>query len=194
MNRALAALICLLGVSCIPAKRREVSSPSDLGSGEVLLIGRVRLTPPIAKDEQRLPGVAEDWRGQVMVIIGETFPPLERPFKTGGYKNRIEAPPDREFSVAVPASSFTIRGSVVPLRLDEPPTDEALLPGGFRVDVRPGDVAIYIGTIHYHRDEFWQITKIDVEDDYDQVRADCLKRWGPSASLRKTLVTVPALK
>jgi len=188
------ALVCLLLVSCVPSKRREVDGPSDLGSGEILLVGRIKLTPPISKDEQRLPGIAEDWRGHVMVILGETAAPLVRPFKTSGYKNRIEAPPDREFSVAVPAGSFSIRGAVVPLKLDEPPTDEALLPGGFRVEVRPGDRAIYIGTIHYHRDEFWQITKIEVEDDYDRVRADCAKRWGASDALRKAVVEAPPKK
>jgi hypothetical protein len=188
------ALVCLLLVSCVPSKRREVDGPSGLGSGEILLVGRIKLTPPISKDEQRLPGIAEDWRGHVMVILGETSAPLERPFKTSGYKNRIEAPPDREFSVAVPAGSFSIRGAVVPLKLDEPPTDEAVLPGGFRVEVRPGDRAIYIGTIHYHRDEFWQITKVEVEDDYDRVRADCAKRWGASDALRKAVVEVPPKK
>lgn len=188
------ALVCLLLVSCVPSKRREVESPSDLGSGEILLVGRIKLTPPISKDEQRLPGIAEDWRGNVMVILGENAAPLERPFKTSGYKNRIEAPPDREFSVAVPAGSFSIRGAVVPLKLDQPPTDEAVLPGGFRVEVRPGDRAIYIGTIHYHRDEFWQITKIEVEDDFDRVRADCAKRWGASDSLRKAVVELPPKK
>jgi hypothetical protein len=177
VRRFPAALLCLLAVSCVPSKRRDVDSPSDLGSGEVLLIGRIKLTPPIAKDEQVLSSVAEEWRGRVMVIIGDTFTPLERPFKVSGYKNRIEAPPDREFSVAVPANSFSIRGGVVPLRLHTPPSDEALLPGGFQVEVRPGDTALYIGTIHYHRDEFWQITKVEVEDDYDRVRTDCLRRW-----------------
>src|SRR4030095_647069 len=113
------------------------------------------------------------------------------PFPVSGYKNRIEAPPDREFSVAVPASSFAIRGGVVPLRRHTPPHDEAFWPGEFRVEVRPGDTAVYIGPLHYHRDEFWQVTKIEVEDDYDRVRADCLRRWGPSASPRESVVTTP---
>lgn len=192
MTRAVAALLALLLASCVPAKRREAAAPSELGSGEVLLVGRVKVTPAIAKDEQRLPGIAEDWRGQVMVFIGETAAPLERPWKGWSYKNRIEAPPDREFSVAVPAASFFVRGGVVPLKLDAPPTDEAFLPGGFRVEIRPGDRAVYIGTIHYHRDEFWQITKVEVEDDYERVRADCERRWGGSDSLRKAVVVVPA--
>jgi hypothetical protein len=191
VSRRSAALLALLLVSCAPSKRREVDSPSDLGSGEVLLIGRVKLTPPIAKDEQLLSSAAEAWRCHVMLVIGDSAAPLQRPFPVSSYKDRIEAPPDREFSVAVPAGSFAIRGGVIPLRLHTPPNDEALLPGGFQVEVRPDDKALYIGTLHYHRDEFWQITKVTVEDDYARVSADCRRRWGPHAAPRKALVTVP---
>jgi hypothetical protein len=191
VNRCVAALVCVLLVSCVPSKRREVDSPSGLGSGEILLIGRVKLTPPVSKDDQNLPGIADDWRGKVMVLIADEYRPLERPFQTSQYKGRIEAPPDREFSVALPAKSFAIRGGVVPLNLYNP-TDEALLPGGFQVEILPGDSAVYIGTIHYHRNEFWKVTKIDIEDDYDRVKAACLEKWGASAALRKSIVKPPA--
>jgi hypothetical protein len=188
-----AALLCLLAVSCVPSKRREVASPSELGSGEVLLIGRVKLTPPIDPKDQKLAGIVESWRGRVMVLISEENRPIERPIRSSDYKGRIEAPPDREFSVAVPlAWSLAIRGGIVPLSLGEQVSDEALLPGGFRVDLRENDTAVYIGTIHYKRDEFWQIQDVVVEDDYDHVKAQCLQRWGPTASLRKALVTIPA--
>ena len=191
MNRSVAALVCLLAVSCVPSKRREVDSPSRLGSGEILLIGRVKVTPPLSKDEQKLPGIADDWRGKVMVLIADEHRPIQRPFQTSEYKGRIEAPPDREFSVALPSKPFAIRGGVVPLDLYNP-TDEAVLPGGFRVEILPGDTAVYIGTIHYHRDEFWKVTKVEVEDEYDRVKAACLEKWGPSASaLRKSIVKAP---
>lgn len=186
------ALLCLVGVSCVPGKRREVGSPSDLGSGEVLLIGRIKLTPPIGKDEQTLSGLIEDWRGRVMLLLADEYRPIDRPVKVSDYRGRIEAPPDREFSVAIPVvASFAIRGGVIPLNLSEGPSDEALLPGGFRVELRPGDTAVYMGTIHYRRDEFWQIKGVEVEDDYERVHAECVRRWGPSASLRKALVTRP---
>ena len=191
MIRCLAALACLLIVSCVPSKRREVASPTGLGSGEILLIGRVKLTPPLSKDEQKLPGIAEDWRGKVMVLVADEYRPLQRPFPSSEYKGRIEAPPDGEFFVALPAKSFAVRGGVVPLTLYQP-TDEALLPGGFRVEILPGDSAVYIGTIHYHRDEFWKVTRIDIEDDYDRVKAACLEKWGGSGALRKAIVKPPA--
>ena len=192
MRVAPAALLCLLAVSCIPSKTREAESPDDLGSGEVLLIGRVKLTPPIGPKEQQLSALVESWRGRIMVAFAPEHRPLARPIKASDYRGRIEAPPDREFSVAVPRSSFVIRGAIVPLQLAEPPEDEAVLPGGFRVEIRPDDTAVYIGTIHYKRDEFWQIQEVTVEDDYERVDAQCNRRWGPGVPLRKALVTVPA--
>ncbi len=188
------ALLCLLAVSCVPGKRREVGSPSELGSGEVLLIGRIKVTPPITKDEQSLPGVVEDWRYRVMVLISDQFHLVQHPVNISDYRGRIEAPPDREFSVAIPANSFWIRGGVVPLHLTEGPRDEALLPGGIRVELRPDDHAVYIGTIHYTRDEFWQIKSVKVEDEYDRVCTEIEKRWDPFGPPRKALITLPSPK
>jgi hypothetical protein len=182
------ALLCLLGISCMSAKRREVESPSELRSGEVLLIGRIKLTPPIEKDEQTISGLYPKWRGRVLLLLADEYRPIQSPVSNSDYRGRIEAPPEGEFSVAIPAGPFVIRGGVVPLTYVGQLHDEALLPGGFRVELRPDDVAVYIGTIHYTRDEFWQIKDVEVEDDYDRVHAECLKRWGRDAPLRKALV------
>jgi hypothetical protein len=194
MKRALPAVLCLLAVSCVPSKRRDVDSPTGLGSGEVLIIGRVRLTPPLGQEEQALSWLVSDWRGKIMVVVGDGPTPIPLPFRTSEYSGRIEAPADREFSVALPSRSFSIRGCVVPLDLSGGPADQALLPGGFRVDIRPDDVALYLGTIHYRRDEFWNITRVDVEDDYDRVLSECRKRWGDSVPLRKALVSASQVR
>jgi len=188
MRRTLPALLCLLA-ACVPSKRREVDSPSRLGSSEVLILGRVTLSPPLKDDDQKLSWVASGWRGKVMVLIGDEPTPIARPFDISEYSGRIEAPPDREFSIALPRRPFAIRGCVVPLDVSGGPTDEALLPGGYRVDIHPDDVAIYIGTLHYVHDEFWKVTKVEVEDDYDRVVSECRKQWGDSVIPRKALLS-----
>jgi hypothetical protein len=186
MRRTLPALLCLLA-ACVPSKRREVDSPSRIGSGEVLVLGRIALTPPLGDGDQKLSWVTSSWRGKVMVVIGDEPTPIARPFDISEYSGRIEAPADREFSVALPRRAFAIRGCVVPLDVSGGPTDEALLPGGYRVDIHPDDVAVYIGTLHYLHDEFWKVTKVEVEDDYDRVLSDCRKQWGNSIVPRKAL-------
>jgi hypothetical protein len=191
------ALLCLLGISCgMTAKRREVESPSGLRSGEVLLIGRIKVTPPIEKDEQTISGLWPNnaWRGKVLMLMSDRDQPIRHPVSNEDYRGRIEAPGDREFSVAVPVGSHVLRGGVVPLNYVKELHDEALFPGGFHVELRPDDIAVYIGTIHYKRNEFWQIQAVEVEDEYERVQADCLKRWGPSVSLRRAVVTPPPLR
>lgn len=192
MKRLLATLPWLALSACIPAARRAVQAPSDLRPGEVLLVGRVKITPPLGKEDQHLSGMAERWRGMALLLVGEAPGPPRQPLTPSEYRGRIEAPLDRDFAVAVPPRPFYLRGGVVHLRLAGEVSDEALLPGGFLVDLRPDDRAVYIGTIHYHRDEFWQITRVDVDDEYERVNAEHRKRWDPAVPLRKALVSLPA--
>ena len=188
MKRVMPALLCLLSASCVPSKRPEVDSPAALRSGEVLVIGRVLLTPPLGPEEQSLSWLVKDWGGKVMMLVGEEPTPIAQPFRTSEYSGRIEAPADREFSIALPSAPFYVRGCIVPLDLSGGPPDQALLPGGYRVELRRGDVAVYIGTLHYHRNEFWKITNAEVEDEFPRIQAQCRERWGDSVPLRKALM------
>lgn len=65
----------------------------------------------------------------------------------------------------------------------------ALLPGHLRVDLRPGDSAVYIGTIQYFRDEFFEITRLVIKDDYERARAGFTKKFGNRVALRRALAT-----
>lgn len=44
--------------------------------------------------------------------------------------------------------------------------------GGFQVALKPGDRAVYIGTVRYHRDEFFEVTRVTVADDYREASAE----------------------
>ena len=43
---------------------------------------------------------------------------------------------------------------------------ELIFPAPIELDLRPGDKAIYIGTLRMHRDEFHEVTKAELRDDY----------------------------
>jgi hypothetical protein len=58
-----------------------------------------------------------------------------------------------------------------------------------RATLRPGDKAVYIGTIRYHRDEFFTISRIQIVDDYGHANAEFKKKFGSKHSLRKALLT-----
>jgi hypothetical protein len=57
----------------------------------------------------------------------------------------------------------------------------------FRVDIRPGDRAVYIGTIQYYRDEFFSTEKVVVKDDYAAANAEFQRRFGRGVTLRRAL-------
>jgi hypothetical protein len=64
----------------------------------------------------------------------------------------------------------------------------ARFPGGLKVALKPGDRAVYIGTLRYHRDEFFEITKVSIVDEYGAAQAEFRKKFG-GVPLRKALMT-----
>lgn len=70
----------------------------------------------------------------------------------------------------------------------------APLHGAFKVDIRPGDKAVHIGTVQYFRDEFFDTTKVVVKDNYAKANAEFRQKFGQQFTLRKALavpVTMP---
>src|SRR5260370_31242376 len=61
------------------------------------------------------------------------------------------------------------------------------IPGGLRYDIRPDDKAIYVGTLLLHRDEFNEVTKVVVVDEYGPAAAAFKQRFGPGTELRKAI-------
>ena len=70
-------------------------------------------------------------------------------------------------------------------------TSRARFPGGLRVALKEGDRAVYIGTLRYHRNEFFDITDVAVVDDYAAANAEYMKKFGNGVSLRKALMVLP---
>ena len=67
--------------------------------------------------------------------------------------------------------------------------DEARIeiPGGLRYDIRPGDEAIYVGTLRLRRDEFNEVIKADIVDEYESAAGEFKKRFGDGTPLRKAI-------
>lgn len=147
MKRLLLLLPLLGCAGLIPPAR------GPAGPGKVAVTGKVRLSPPLHKLDQDLKGLgSERVRNKLYLVVD------------GG---RIEATLGKPFSVHMDRKPFTVTGG----ELFVTTTKRAYFPGGLKVDVRPDDRAVYIGTIVYHRDEFFNVTKVTIEDDGEQGRA-----------------------
>lgn len=191
-RRAIVVSLAVLCAACAGPALRPVDRPQDLDGGEVVLVGKVRLTPPLDKDDQVVVGfLPPDIRNKVTMILDDRLTPAEDEPSRSDYGGRIEAPLERTFFRARKREPFFIRLGVIVVEATGQGEKKAYLPAGFRVDVRPGDRAVYLGTIHYRRDEFFQIKQVTVEDDYEQARAEFRKKFGSRLALRKALAAAP---
>ncbi|MEW6777628.1 MAG: hypothetical protein AB1405_15125 [Bdellovibrionota bacterium] len=203
LGAALLALFCL--AACGPRFLPEAQSLASLKPGEVILVGKVELVPPLDKDEQDLDWGAGGLRGKIYLFAGDKWRDVDT---TPGFGlNRelddgIEAVLGETFFVQSPHRPFVLLLSMVILNLrayatgprsSAVDTDYLFFPGGLQVSVQPGDKALYLGTIRYHRDEFFETKKIEVADDFGKAQAAFQKKFGGKVSLRKSLA-VPLSK
>ena len=68
--------------------------------------------------------------------------------------------------------------------------ERAYLPGGLKIDIRPCDRAVYIGTIRYYRNEYFDITKAEINDDFSKENAAFKKKFGSKFPLKKRIVQI----
>jgi hypothetical protein len=83
---------------------------------------------------------------------------------------------------------FYVIAGMMMLSLGHGTPDQAYFPGGLKANIRPDDRAVYIGTIRYHRNEFFEITDAEIVDDYDRVKAESERQLGRKYPLRKALL------
>lgn len=99
-------------------------------------------------------------------------------------RNYIAAPLGKTFYVTFESKPFyylrgvIVMGGGVLLKPIESDSGDIVLPAGVKIDVHPGDKAVYIGTIRYERDDFFSITKVSIRDDYEHENAAFIKKFG----------------
>lgn len=190
LNRAVLAVTAAALSGCV-SLRDPVESFSELAGDEVVVVGRVELDPPLEKDEQNLATLGSGrYRNKAILMTDAKYRVLKEEPGMSDYTGAIEAPMGQEFYVKSSRAPFyIIGGSILMQSATNQSVDNVYLPGGARVDIRAGDRAVYIGTLRYHRNDFFQITRVQIIDDYDRVNAAFRKKFGGRYTLRKALVT-----
>ena len=182
-------LLGLLG-ACVGAAREPVDSLSGLGDGETVVVGRIELVPPLRKNEQKLKGLGTGrFENKIFLITDEHYRVLTEEPGMDDYAGRIEATFGKNFFVGSDSKPFYILGGMMYLDLGGPEMNRAYFPGGLRVSLKPRDKAVYIGTVKYYRNEFFEIKKVVIVDDYERANAEFKKKYGARYSLRKALLT-----
>jgi hypothetical protein len=189
--RLAASLLLLVALSaCVGAAREPVDSLSGLGGDETVVVGRIEIVPPLRKDEQKLKGLnSGSFENKVFLLANEHYRVLTDEPGMGDYAGRIEAILGKNFFVRSNNKPFFILGGMMYLDLGGQETNRAYFPGGLKVPLKPGDKAVYVGTVQYHRNEFFEITKAAIVDDYDRANAEFKKKFRTKTPLRKALLT-----
>ena len=190
MARAsLIALLVLALAACAPAARAPLTSLSSLGSDEVVVVGKVELAPALRKGEQKIRGmVVGNFENTVYLMMDEKLRPLPQDPRIADYAGRIEARFGSTFFVRSKAAPAYILGGVLFLEIGGSSQEKIYFPGGFQVAAKPGDRAVYVGTLRYQRDEFFEFTRITVVDEYKEANAEFQAKFGSGQTLRKALM------
>jgi hypothetical protein len=184
----------LLVVGC-SMSRTTVASMSDIGSDEAVLVGRIELVPPLQQGEQRLEGLfVGDLRNRAYFLTDDHWREVQGTPSMFDYRGNIGEEFSKTFSLAVPTKPLYLLKGIMHLHLTKNRWEQAWLPAGLKVDVHPGDRAVYMGTVRYHRNEFMDITKVEIVDDFARETGEFSKKFGGKTVLRKRLATVIKVK
>ncbi len=185
---AAALLLAALG-GCAPA-REPLGSLSDLQSSETVVVGRVELVPPLGKGEQKLEVLGSGWaENKFYFLADDQYRVLDHEPGISDYGGHIPATIGQTFFVRSESKPFYILGGMMQLTAHQHDSTRVYFPGGMKIAIKPGEKAVYIGTIQYHRNEFFEISRITIVDDYDRANAEFRKTYGAKFSLHKALVT-----
>lgn len=190
----LTSIILLSGCTVPPLGNPTVHTLSDVKPDEVILVGKVKLTPPLKESEQDLnvPGMAfssttpdEFYKNKFYFAVKDKMidmRKLDGAFWSDGF-GRVEL--EKTFFIKTKkARTLYYSGGVLYLSWQA----KKYFPGGLKYLLQPGDKAVYIGTIEYHRDEFNGIDDVKLLNEYGEAKKQFSKKFGRKIPLRKAKV------
>jgi hypothetical protein len=195
MSRLLFIAAALLCAGCVTVSE-GVGSLSEVAQDEVLVVGRIEIIPRIKPEEQSYKATdpfnsKRHFLGRAVMFVSD------KPEYQNHTGHALNPALEETFFLKVPRSQrFMVKGSVTmsfAMRTTSPRTatvdqTELMFPSPAELDMRPGDKAIYIGTLRMHRDEFHEVTKAEIRDDYERALADYRKKFGSAPAPRKALL------
>lgn len=174
----------------------EVTSLGEISSGTVLLVGQVDLVPPLRPGEQRIRlgtfdplDIAGKLRDRAVLHLANERNAAEETWEVInprlGETFFFRIPQDKRFVVMGTITTKRVTTKVTKRQVVED-VAEIIVPG-VEFDLKPTDKAVYVGTLRLYRDEFNEVTKAEILDQYSSASAEFKKKFGNSARLRKAI-------
>jgi hypothetical protein len=197
-------LIMLLSASCTTTGRRSVNLGGDVQQDEVIIVGKIQFDPPLPEDKQKLliQG-SEVYRNTMQMICGEKLLQFDDDESflpwSDIYKGMVNVFLGKTFYAANAKNPFYMVAGSVYMEIYEVSGFNSVttyykpmaFPASFYIDIQPEDKAVYVGTITYHRDNFYNLKKITISDEYDHEMPLFRRRFGP-IKLRKAMIRQPS--
>lgn len=191
-------MAALVAAGCVSVSE-DVTTTREVDSDAVLVVGKIEVRPPIRAEEQKyqagwdLFNTKRHFLGRAILFTADTPQYRER---TG---NALNPPLEETYFVKLPRSHrYIVKGSVSMELVSRGASarsgfdqTELLFPVPIEVDVRPGDKAVYVGTLRLYRDEFHEVTKAELRDDYAEAMTEFRKRFAGEPLPRKALLRSP---
>ncbi len=114
--------------------------------------------------------VTKEHRNKVILLTDTKQRRIADP-SLGDYSGRIEVELGNTFYVRARREPFYVVRSEIWMGMKTVGIEKMVIPAGYKIDIRPDDRAVYIGTIRYHRDEFFSVDKVEVINDYKKEAA-----------------------
>ncbi|MDH5601143.1 MAG: hypothetical protein OEY78_07550 [Gammaproteobacteria bacterium] len=176
---------CSVGGKFLP----ELGSLSAVKKDEVIVVGRISLSPKLEKDEQELdPKGVWDVMGYGSKNKNRSMITFNSKPVADGYKYVINPELGKVFFFSVPRNLKYIVDGEILITFSRYSSDKVILPTGFKLNIKPSDKAVYIGDLHYKRDDFNSITQVQLKDNYKKARSLFRKKFGKKYKLRKALI------
>jgi len=193
MIRATGAVLLFVLGACASLPQHQVADLKDLPAHRVLVVGKIELHPPLQPGEQSiLSDKSADMKNTFVLLAGDELS-QSADQAASGVAGLYETKFDAEFYIAIEKiETLFLHGGTYYTVYGPPAQVEAhFFDSPLKVDLRPDDRAVYVGTLQYHRGFDHSLKAVMVRDDYAWADTQFKDRFGTSMTLRKALA-VPA--
>lgn len=185
--------LVLLQACSMPTMMVDAES-NDLLPGKVIVVGKFEMDPPLSKIEMDrkvksgviLVGGKENYINTgYFSAMPQPVDRVDKSMRSNQWDNTLRARFGETYFKVTDAKKTYINSGMT--FIDVAGLDKAWLPGGMSFVPPANAKAVYVGTVKYTRDDFWNITNIQIIDEYKKTKAEFEKRFGKSVSLEKAL-------
>jgi hypothetical protein len=185
------SIFALILNACSMHPMQQVKSLNEVASDKIIVVGRVEFHPRLEEGEQSLKSARGKSFKNLFSLYCSDEPRDLQPSIVSGYEGAYGVLLEDDFYLETDSGKpFYVLGGIIQTVFDPPYSIEAkTFKSLLKTELRSNDKAVYIGTIQYYRDEFFNLNKVVIIDDYGRATIEFKKRFKTNITLRKALLS-----